>query len=117
MMVVGNWKAYVSSKTKAKQLFETAKRLAGATYTDVVIAPPAPYLGLLASGNRSKVLFAAQDISIEEGGAATGEITAAMLSDLGVTYAIIGHSERRARGETDEIVVKKVQQALLRSSA
>ena len=67
--------------------------------------------GLLAPGNRSKVSFAAQNISLSEGGAATGEVTAEMLRDLGVSYAIIGHSERRALGETDEQVAQKVQLA------
>jgi len=110
MIVVANWKAYVQTRTKAQKLFGTAKRLAS-TRAEIVLAPSAPSLGLLAPGNRSKVAFAAQDVSTVEGGAATGEIPAELLRELGVQYAIIGHSERRARGETDEIVVQKVQQA------
>lgn len=112
MLIVANWKAYVQSQTKAKQLFATAKRLATNADTEIVLAPPAPYLGLLAPGNRSRVAFAAQDLSLGTGGATTGEITAALLSELGVTYAILGHSERRALGETDEIVSEKVRHAL-----
>jgi triosephosphate isomerase len=112
MLIVGNWKAYVQSQEKAKTLFATAKKLSAQTDLTLVIAPPAPYLGLLAAGNRSKVAFAAQDLSLSTGGAATGEITAALLADIGVTYAILGHSERRALGETDEIVAEKVRHAL-----
>ncbi len=112
MLIVANWKAYVQSPVKAKQLVASAKRLATHADTEIVLAAPAPYLGLLAPGNRSRVAFAAQDLSVSTGGAATGEITAALLSGLGVTYAILGHSERRALGETDEIVSEKVRHAL-----
>lgn len=112
MIVIGNWKAYVQSSEKAKKLFATAKRLAANGRVEIVIAPPTPYIGMLAPGNRSKVRFAAQDVSLSTGGATTGEVTAATLSDVGATYAIIGHSERRALGETDEIVSEKVRHAL-----
>ena len=111
MLIVGNWKAYVQTETKAKKLFATAKRLAALPNIEIVLATPAPYLGLFAPTNRSKVAFAAQDISVSIGGPATGEVTAGLLNDLGVKYTIIGHSERRALGETDEIVAAKVQHA------
>ena len=111
MLIVANWKAYVQSENKAKKLFATAKRLALQPTTQIIIAAPAPYLGVFAPGNRSKVSFAAQDISSGSGGAATGEVTAAMLRDIGVSHAIIGHSERRALGDTDAIVSEKVKQA------
>ncbi|MBA3789441.1 triosephosphate isomerase [Patescibacteria group bacterium] len=111
MLIVANWKAYVDSAEKAKKLFATAKRLATYPDIDIVLAPSAPYLGLLAPGNRSKVGIAAQDLSTVSGGAATGEITSSMLRSLGVTHVILGHSERRALGETDAIVSEKVRQA------
>ena len=66
----------------------------------------------MAAGNRTKVLFAAQDLTRTAGGASTGEVTAGLLRELGVAYAIIGHSERRALGETDEIVAEKTRNAL-----
>jgi triosephosphate isomerase len=112
MLIVANWKAYVQSTTKAKTLFAAAKRLATSSKHKIVLAPPAPYIGLLAAGNRSKVAFAAQDVSIAEGGAATGEIPAKVFYDLGASYSIIGHSERRALGETNELVVEKTRRAL-----
>ena len=111
MLIVGNWKAYVQSEEKAKKLFASAKLLAKNLSDEIVLAVPAPYLGLFSPTNRSKVAFAAQDISRSTGGAATGEVTATLLRDLGVKYAIIGHSERRAMGETDEIVSEKVRHA------
>jgi triosephosphate isomerase len=112
MLIVGNWKAYVQSTEKAKKLFAHAKRLASRQGVEIVLAPPAPYLGMFAPGNRSKVSFAAQDLSLSTGGATTGEITAATLSGLGVEYVILGHSERRAMGETDQMIAEKVQHAL-----
>jgi triosephosphate isomerase len=112
MMIAANWKAYIETPQKAKALFAVAKKNATRKGIEIVLAPPAPYLGLLSSGNRSKVAFAAQDISDSMGGAATGEVTAAAAASVGARYAIVGHSERRARGDTDAIVLSKVQHAL-----
>lgn len=112
MLIVGNWKAYVETVAKAKALLAAARRLAAKGDHEIVIAPPAPYLGVLLAG-KTTVGLAAQDLSISTGGAETGEVTAAALSGLGVTYAIVGHSERRAKGETDEMVAEKVRRALV----
>lgn len=112
MLIVANWKAYVEDLAKAKKLFALAKRLAKEARTDIVLAPPAPFLGALAAKNRSKVAFAAQDVSRAQGGANTGEITAQAYAGAGATYALIGHSERRASGDTDLIVAEKLVRAL-----
>ncbi|MES2225562.1 MAG: triose-phosphate isomerase [Patescibacteria group bacterium] len=112
MLIVANWKAYVESSTKAKVLLASAKKLAAVSPHEIVLAPPSPLLGLLTPGNRSKVRFGAQDVSDSTGGAATGEVTAALLSGMGVKYVIVGHSERRAQGETNEVVASKVSHAL-----
>ncbi len=62
---------------------------------------------------RSSVSMGAQNVFWEDHGAFTGETSARMLTELGVTYVIIGHSERRTLlGETDEMVQKKIVQAL-----
>jgi triosephosphate isomerase len=114
MLIVSNWKAYVQSQKKAKELFNAAKKAASLSKggsVSIVLAPPAPYLGLFSTG-ATKVAFAAQNISSSSGGAATGEVTAELLADLGVTYSIVGHSELRAKGETDEMVMEKVRMAL-----
>ena len=110
MLIVGNWKAYVDTKDKAKRLVASAKRLT--QYADIAIAMPYPYLGLFSGDSKSKLSFAAQDVSTSTGGASTGEVTASMLASLGVTYVIVGHSERRAAGETDEMILEKVKRAL-----
>ena len=79
---------------------------------EIVLAPPSPLLGSLAARNRSKIAFAAQDVSASMGGAATGEATAGAFAAAGAVYAIIGHSERRARGETDMLIAEKLSHAV-----
>lgn len=112
MLVVANWKAYVRTREKAKKLFSSAKRLATGRKVTIVVAPPAPYLGLFA-GNKAGVTLAAQDLSDTLDATETGEVTAPLLKELGVKYVIIGHSERRARGESEATIAEKVKRALV----
>ena len=112
MLIVANWKAYVESAVKAKKLAALARRLANETKVKIVLAPPAPLAGLLAASNSSKVAYAAQDVSETTGGAETGESTAQLYGDLGLSYTLVGHSERRAKGETDAVIAEKVAHAL-----
>ena len=109
MLIVANWKAYVASEEKARKLFALARRLAQQPRIKIVLAPPAPYLGIFARSKKSKVELAAQDVSEVTGGAETGEVPAQLLASVGATYVIVGHSERRARGETLETVAEKMQ--------
>lgn len=108
MLIVANWKAYVEDLSKAKSLFAVAKKLTRVTRIQIVLGPPAALLGALAVKNRSKVSFAAQDVSKTTGGAKTGENTAAALEAAGASYVIIGHSERRALGETEALLQEKL---------
>ena len=113
MLVVGNWKAYVETRAKARLLASGARRLAGRGH-EIVVAPSSPYLGLLVPSRRPgsrSLKYAVQDLSATEGGAATGEVSAAQLAGLGISYAILGHSERRAAGESDAQVAEKVARA------
>jgi len=112
MLIAANWKAYVEDFGKAKKLFAVSKKLSSSTDCKIVLAPSAPYIGALALSNKSKVAFAAQDVSATEGGAKTGETTAQIYAAAGATYAIIGHSERRAVGDTDGVVATKLAHAL-----
>lgn len=86
----------------------------GGAACDVAVAVPAPYLAqvqALTAG--SLVAVAAQDVSVHEAGAYTGEISAAMLKDFGVRYVLVGHSERRQyHCETDAVVAEKARRAL-----
>jgi triosephosphate isomerase len=112
MLIVSNWKAYVEDLDRAKALVSLAKRLSKKTRNTLVLAPSAPHLSILAAKNKSKVKFAAQDVSATTGGAVTGEVSAETLSDLDIPYVIIGHSERRAMGETEDVIAEKMRHAL-----
>lgn len=115
MLIVGNWKAYVESKAKAKALCASARRLAAKGEHEIAIAPPFPYLGMLVPPkpvSKKGLGFAAQDVSLTVGGAETGETTAGLLRELGVTHVIVGHSERRGHGESNEVVTEKARHVL-----
>lgn len=109
-LIACNWKTYINSEKDAEPLFAMANNTARGTF-DLVLCPPFPYLED-AVKNAKQFVVGAQNISFAKEGAHTGEVTASMLKDLGVTYAIIGHSERRAEGETDELINKKLGVAL-----
>jgi len=109
MLIVANWKAYVEDLAKAKKLVSVSKRLTKQDSSiQIVLAPPAPFLSELSAKNVSAVSFAAQDISATSGGAETGEVTAAAVRSAGATYLLVGHSERRAKGDSDAVVTEKI---------
>ncbi|ACO46044.1 triose-phosphate isomerase [Deinococcus deserti] len=79
---------------------------------ELAVMAPAIMLPALAAGLPAGVAYGGQDVSQHESGAYTGEISAAMLRDVGAKYAIVGHSERREyHGETDAVVAAKARQA------
>lgn len=104
-----------SSPGKAEELFAaltTVARVVGGV--DVIVCPPFPWLSFGKSGKALGASFhlGAQDLFWEAQGAFTGEVSSAMLISLGVSHVIVGHSERRSLGETNEIVAKKLRAAL-----
>lgn len=99
----------------AKQTYGAIKKIVSKTRrTKVLICAPAIYLSdlkkLTPSGN--KLELGAQDVSFADIGAYTGSTSAYMVRDMGVKVTIIGHSERRAAGDNDEVVNQKIKQAL-----
>jgi len=109
-IVVANWKMNPKSLGAAKKIFQAARKKSSTLKsTLVVVCPPAIYLNSLLSVKSSRFSIGAQDVSAEKNGPYTGEISAVMLEDTAVKYCIVGHSERRAAGDTDEIVSKKMQ--------
>lgn len=114
VLVIGNWKLNPNSLTDAVSLVGAlAKKYKPRPPVTVAIAPPYVYLSEVAKKiGRKPIFLAAQDVSVEPMGAFTGDVSALQLRDLKTEYVIIGHSERRARGETDEQVQKKVLAAL-----
>lgn len=109
MIIVGNFKEYLTRFEDVDSVARSAARLK--TKHEIILAPSFVHLGILA-GRKGVKAIAAQDISIFDSGAHTGEVTGQTLQNLGVTHVIIGHSERREQGEDTHIVATKVQQAL-----
>jgi len=123
-LVVGNWKMNPASLDEVKRLmrnfqfFRQRRIRLGRTIfnfqkTQIIICPPYVYLPFIseklkAKSLKQKAALGAQDVFYESEGAFTGEISPLMLKNLGVKYVIVGHSERRALGETNEIVRKKI---------
>lgn len=108
-LVVGNWKMYIESADKAKELARALKRrVRGLRGVEVAIAPPAPLLPAVAAAlESSPVRVGAQGVSAFEG-AHTGEVSAAAARSAGADFAIVGHSERRALGDTNEVVHRQL---------
>ncbi|MES2640833.1 MAG: triose-phosphate isomerase [Myxococcota bacterium] len=108
--IAGNWKMH-KGPAEADALAEVLKRsLTGQAQVDVAVAPPFLSIPVVAARLRhSGVHVAGQNVHPEPSGAFTGEISAEMLRQAGVSYCIVGHSERRALfGDTDAFVEKKV---------
>ena len=115
-LVVANWKLNPTTVAEAKALYsEVRRKLKSEIDTKVVIAPPFLYIPELSKTLKSEgVKLGAQDIFYEEIGPFTGEISPSQLADFGVSYVIVGHSERRALGETDEQINRKIQAVIKR---
>ncbi len=114
--VAGNWKMNTDSHSSVELVECIAKDSVGAAGNKVTVAvcPPFVYLGAVANALRSSnIAVGAQDMYFESKGAFTGEISTSMLKDVGCTYVLCGHSERRhVIGETDELINKKVAAAI-----
>lgn len=112
-LMVGNWKMHGSLAANASLVGEILRGMP-AVHGRVGLCVPAPYLAQLQSllvG--SPIGLGAQDVSAQSSGAFTGEVSADMLTDFAVRYALVGHSERRQyHGETDAVVAIKAQRAL-----
>ncbi len=114
LYIAGNWKMNTSlaeGKALAAGLTDAVGQVAD---VDVAVAPPFVYLAgvgeALGAGNIS---LGAQNMYYEDNGAFTGETSGAMLKDVGCSFVILGHSERRhVIGETDELINRKVVKAL-----
>ncbi|HQY77409.1 MAG TPA: triose-phosphate isomerase [Rhodoferax sp.] len=112
-LIAGNWKMNGSSASNEALVKALAAGMDGKDCL-VAVCVPAPYLGQVqALVANTGMDLGAQDLSQHESGAYTGEVSAVMLKDFGVRYAIVGHSERRQyHGETDALVALKAQRAL-----
>ena len=112
-IVAGNWKMHKTQKETVALLEEIIAKKPN-TNTEIIVAPTFVNLSKAVEITNGKgITVAAQNMHQAEGGAFTGEIAASMLTDIGVTTVILGHSERRAYfHETDALLASKVDTAL-----
>lgn len=114
-IVAGNWKMNKTFQEAEDLIFEISDALHenGKGETIVIVCPPAPYLEMATDiASENDFYIGAQNAAEFESGAYTGEISAAMLQSMGVSYVILGHSERRQYfGEKDNRIAAKITQA------
>ncbi|MDO8474401.1 MAG: triose-phosphate isomerase [bacterium] len=109
-LIIANWKMNPANSKDAFDLARAVVRGLEGVEADVVLCPPFVYVPqLLPSPN---VFIGSQDAFWEQEGAYTGEVSPLMLKNLGCSYVILGHSERRKLGETSQMVAKKIQAVL-----
>jgi triosephosphate isomerase (TIM) len=114
-LIAGNWKMN-GSRAQTEALVQDLKgRLASkpGIAADLLVCPPAPYVAQAAALTAgSGLAVGGQDCHARQSGAHTGDVSAAMLADVGCRYVIVGHSERRAdHGEGSELVAAKAKTA------
>ena len=119
-LMAGNWKSNLNHQEAVVLVQKLAWTLDDKKHdyarVEVVVVPPFTDIRsvqTLVDGDRLQIKYGAQDVSEHDGGAYTGEISAAMLAKLGCSYVVVGHSERREyHGETDDLVNTKAHKAL-----
>ena len=119
-IMAGNWKSNLNHQEAVVLVQKLAWTLSDKRHdygkVEVVVVPPFTDLRsvqTMVDGDRLSIKYGAQDVSTHDGGAYTGEISAAMLAKLGCSYVVVGHSERREyHAESDETVNAKAHKAL-----
>jgi len=107
--IIANWKMNPATEKEAEKLLRlTKKQLPILKDKTIVVCPPFPYLFLYKNFKSKKFLLGAQNVSNEEKGSYTGEVSPSMLSSMGASHVIIGHGECRARGEDDSLINRKI---------
>ncbi len=112
-IIAGNWKMFKTRGEAINFVLQVADKVPSQDLVESVICVQAPVLRDMVKRQGDNLRVGAQNVHFKDSGAFTGEISAVLLAELGVTYVIIGHSERRAMfNETDETVNLKIKQAL-----
>ncbi len=112
-LIVANWKMNPATLADAKKLAMKSQSLGkGLKKTVLIVCPPFPFLGDVAAPSAKGYAYGSQDISSESLGSHTGDVAAIQVASLKALYTIVGHSERREMGESDEDVAAKVRAAL-----
>lgn len=117
-LMAGNWKMNLNHIEAIALVQKLSYTFNEEDYANLDIAVLPPFTDIrsvqtLVDGDKLQLLYGAQDVSAQDKGAFTGEISGPMLAKLGCTFAVVGHSERRQyHGETDEVVNAKTKAAI-----
>ncbi|AOE48989.1 triose-phosphate isomerase [Kangiella sediminilitoris] len=113
-LIAGNWKMHGSQDSIKDLLNGITGQLDASMDSDILVCPPTIYIDSVKKQlENAPVAVGAQNVSEQDQGAFTGEVSGDMLRDFGVEYVLVGHSERRSLfNESDEIVAKKFAKAL-----
>jgi len=116
-IVAGNWKLHGSRAENARLIEALTAQLPSKSAAQCIVCPPFVYLQEISRAlHQSSIDLGAQDVCAEPQGAFTGEVSAAMLKDVGCEYVIVGHSERRLiYRESDQLVARKFAAAQSKS--
>ncbi|MDH5386711.1 MAG: triose-phosphate isomerase, partial [Candidatus Aminicenantes bacterium] len=112
--IAGNWKMHMTLPEAVELVQKLREASSEYEKTQLVVIPPYTFLNEVKKALQgSPILLGSQNVFWEDKGAFTGEVSAPMLKDVGCTFAVIGHSERRQYfGETNETVSKKIKAVL-----
>lgn len=111
-IIVGNWKMNKTRDEALQFIYAVKNEVTSSEVVESVICAPFPYLRCLVKRQGEYLRVGAQNMHFESSGAYTGEVAPDMLTAIGVSYVVLGHSERREMfNETDEVVNKKVHAA------
>jgi triosephosphate isomerase len=111
-IIIANWKMNILTEKEAKKLVSSVKRKVINSKNTVVFCPPFVYLSSLKNISSKKIFLGAQNINSQEKGSFTGEVSVSHIQQYKVSYCIVGHSERRKIGESDNDISKKVSLCL-----
>jgi len=114
LFIAGNWKMNLDRNGATALAASLVQQIGKVAEVDLAVAPPLVYVQAVGEALKgSRIALAAQNMFHEDNGAFTGEVSGAMLKDVGCSHVILGHSERRhVIGETDELINRKVVKAL-----
>ena len=111
-IIAGNWKMFKTRDEALQFVYNVNMKVPSSSFVDSVVCVQSPVLRDLVKRQGDNLKIGAQNMHYLDSGAYTGEVSAPLLENIGVSYVVLGHSERRAYyNETDEAVNKKIHQA------